>query len=477
MQIMNDMEIISKDYVGVVSVEDNKLKYSQVPIKHENYDLIDELGKMLRNPDKLFSDMYGYFMKVFPMAVKSYNYCYPAQYIKTYVLCACIDDREIKKINELREKLRCIKNADEIKKIKEDIDSIEKDIKLPFFKSVQRYIFATNYYNTEYLIRNNRKYVMWSTENIGWTQYDYSINEDISCFVRTNFCFGSVSYFFVNLMYKGIELLPYSAIVTYYYANMIEFVRYTRKFWVRRESWYVALNFVVDIANKAIENEKEFIEEWIPKEIEQMMGGLRDIDKDAHGFMQKIIKYNREESPVFRNISANEIEIYKVHPQEMEIAFKAEKITGALFLLEKLTKLKKIYPRVVQVMKEIKEMNKRILPVINDCIDKIEREIKPLQKEIDDYQKEIDGLEDEYAENFKEVEAIREQKYEAPVLKNKKKALEEYDNLHPDFKKICDNISDIESKIYVIEKEIKLRRNFSTQLEKCKDRIVANDLE
>ena len=47
---------------------------------------------------------------------------------------------------------------------------------------------------------------MYSTDQIGWKDFEYKVNEDITAYIKTNFGYGVASYFFCNLKYKDIKI-------------------------------------------------------------------------------------------------------------------------------------------------------------------------------------------------------------------------------------------------------------------------------
>ena len=100
---------------------------------------------------------------------------------------------------------------------------------------------------------------MLSTEDIGWTSYEYKANEDVVIFIHTNFGYGNSSYFFLNMRYKGIDILPYTSIVHYYKANIVDLCRHTRQYSMKRDSWNVAFNLVVEAANMAKNNPEKLL--------------------------------------------------------------------------------------------------------------------------------------------------------------------------------------------------------------------------
>ena len=104
---------------------------------------------------------------------------------------------------------------------------------------------------------------MYSTDTLGWSDFTYKVTDDVTITIGTNFGYGQSSYFHLGLCYKGIDVLPYSFVTKYYYANMADIIRYTRLYEVKHDSWNVAFEFVERMANLATANPDAFIEETI----------------------------------------------------------------------------------------------------------------------------------------------------------------------------------------------------------------------
>ena len=129
---------------------------------------------------------------------------------------------------------------------------------------------------------------MYSSDNIGWTTFHYQIDKDIQVEVRTNFGYGCSAYFYLAVKYKDFMLIPYSDLVHYYYADMKDFVSYTRSYACQRESWRYALDFVADFVNRSRTSPIDFVKEFIQSEVREMMEGLRATIKHPEEILNKV---------------------------------------------------------------------------------------------------------------------------------------------------------------------------------------------
>lgn len=316
---------------------------------------------------------------------------------------------------------------------------------------------------------------MFSTEDIGHTFYKYKINENIEFQIRSNFGYGGSSFFFVNLTYQGIELLPYSDIVKYYKANMCDFIRYTRQYLPERKNWNYALNFVVETSNYAIKDESAFIEKWIFNEIEEMMLGLERLAINPKEEYHKISNNNFDtpELITVRNIGNDEIKKYKIYPTETVIAFQAEKITGALILLEQIGKLSSVYVNAERVIDRIKKINSELLPQYKKAISSIDEKIAPLQVNIETLTEKENTLIEICKPFEEEFEAILNKAREEAKAKdhniwiNPANLKPKYLFDHPEYKEYLDKITEIKHEIKLLTDNINELKDFIKQLTKC----------
>ena len=162
-----------------------------------------------------------------------------------------------------------------------------RDIRNRYVAEIRRYLSAKCFFQVVQTVKANS--LMFSNEAIGWYEPDFQIADDILISVRTNFCYGSSAYFYVNLNYKGINILPYSDIVTYFWSNMMDNVRYTRDYYPFRSNWKYVLSFVKEVSNMITIDRKRFEKEWIMDELANMMEGLKTINDEIDKYyeMQK----------------------------------------------------------------------------------------------------------------------------------------------------------------------------------------------
>lgn len=314
---------------------------------------------------------------------------------------------------------------------------------------------------------------MFSSENIGWTNYVYDLNNDVQFRVKTNFGYGMSSYFFVNLTYKGIDILPYSEIVSYYYANMADIIRYTRRYELKRDSWNFALDFVARTTNEAATEPSSFVRKWITNEIQMMMAGLKSFaENPSMAFSILRLKKQIDGLITIRNINQSEEKKYEVYPHEMEIAKQAEKISGALDFLSNLEALSDFFPEVAQDIQMIKDLNIGLLPSFIRKIEEIGTEVERRQIETTQLEDEIETLE-RFCKPHNDaiMELKKEKEDETGKYVPAYEVREKYCKEHHEYKQKYDKLNELQNKVREKKDDIWNRKNFVMQIESCVNKI------
>lgn len=490
-------ETTNIDFIGTVSLNDaGLLEYNRLPI-HKLYDEeMQTLEAMFENENLTIMDLQDHFQRFMPMdnSVDVYNYCAPNRYSSSFIthaeyptiLSFCkykeklkeaevvattkyLSDCDIEDESKLTEQQRR-ELADEVSSAKE---RCKYRLKKKFIIAASRYIKAFRYYSELRKVKADDKIKMYSTENIGWTTFNYPISDDILFFMKSNFGYGSSSYHYINLSYKGIDILPYSALVKYYYVNMIEFYRYTRQYRPTHANWEVALDFVVETANLAIKDENAFITKWLSNEIDEMVAGLKIIAEQPKKSIKDFFSHpNKEDNFLYvRNAHKSDREEYFAYPEEVSTIFKAEKLSAALELLEKLEALAPAYPKALEAIEQIKQLNVDFFPNLKLKIAAIEREIKRRQAALKPKVRECDRLKQRGKVHFDKIDKLIEAARKERNF-NFDKIRAEYFSAHPDFKRIYDAVEEKSEEIRKDEHEIDMRENFRSKLVKCKELIT-----
>lgn len=432
-----------------------------------------------------------------------YSYCWPYTYNDAYKSKAKIEkvdrDKYYLKMEEIEDRIsmefarlfktkRWVNNhyvyPDESQKQELERKKREKIIKKKeelrreylqnYIIMVRRYIFARQYKNAIQTIKE--KSLMYSSEEKGWYKPNYNITGNARIGLRTNFCYGKSAYFDILLNYKGIDILPYSDLVKYYWSNMMDNQRCTRSYKVYRYNWPNVLTFVAEICNWIERDPISFEKKWIVEEVETMMDGLKEIREAIEEYYKRLMNAKQEEGLQkegaekpnkfirYRNITASEISQHYTYPHETLLTIQVDKLAAALSLLEDLTRLKSIYAPIVQHIDTIVQYNKEIVPAINTQCKELklrifekEKEAKMVEKNIKIEEKKLDIRENEINAEFDLLEGIQGK---ASLLEKTNKIIND-----EEYRKIEERLSEFKETKRRLEQDIYTRQAFKTYLE------------
>ena len=295
------------------------------------------------------------------------------------------------------------------KKIAQEQSERRCEIKNEYVSEIRRFIYGMCYEQTLFSVKPAS--LMYSSENIGWYRPEYPIAGNVLISVRTNFCYGRSAYFHVNLNYKGINILPYTTIVDYYWSNMMDNVRYTMDYVPKRDNWENALSFVVEVSNLITTDSERFEKEWIIEKVEKMMDGLKSINDDiakyyekqkeakekAEAEEKKAKDENREVQKIIRYRFVDDLTIkrHKVYEHETLLTIQVDKLSAALALLEDLTAIQNIYSPILNHIDTIVEYNEKLIPAITLCRNELQDRLIYLNKELDSLNAQVEVTKNE----------------------------------------------------------------------------------
>lgn len=400
------------DFIGTVELNDKSVVYRTYPIvvPHKLFILLQE---MVCDDSKSVLNMQAAFDRFYPrtseLAVDP-NFLAPLRLDASYVEPVRVPER-ITRNAYLQRKHEIKKQAAESNG-KENVSmvpvkvNIEKwligyrrKLKKRFFDQFVRFQGSYGYGVTleKFRIKERlgHEVRMFSTDTIGWTTYNYVINQDVSIRLDSNFGYGRSSYFLLSILYRGMEIYTFSDYVKYPYANMRALISHTRTYRVERDSWPDALEFVAETANAAVCSPQTFMETFILGEVQKMMMGLRKI-LQMKTFPEKVCEAEccqpltgapTSGHPKYLGVSTKGLttNFYKATPNEMLLVLKSERIIGVLAVLEKLKALDVIAANVAETIEEL-------IGMVNVRVLELEQGIKSVRKEICSYEYELGSL-------------------------------------------------------------------------------------
>lgn len=356
------------------------------------------------------------------------------------------------------------------------------DLRNDYYSVALGFICSHSYREThrKHQLKARPEVKMFTTDTIGWTKFIYPINKDITIRFDSNFGYGRrVGYFQLGVSYKGIEIFPYSSYVRYYYANWRTLLRHTRSYAVERRSWDYALEFVEKHANLALEDPEKFLNEFIIGEVRKMTDGLVGIMAMTQERFAEEMNPDNAKRPRYLGVSVPtqwDVQCYSVYPREMLMAYKAEKITGALAFLGNIKSLSGTITQVSQYFEKIITLVNQVLPEIKSNVAAIAADVKgleeekaPLVKELDPLEKEIAKMDAEISDLLAKSDDVHKEAKESIWDKSRRhgKIRDAYISAHPLYKRFTTRRSELKMEIRRIDKDIEGRLEFSKRLCAC----------
>lgn len=485
MRIVSNSEVNNK-YVLVLKEDQNKnLSVKEQPIKSSDV-LIAEVQAIVDNPNKTVWDLYSKVERYLDPKI-DFRLCFPYEYNDSFIDAAkspvvvnyyshyelmkkrreeILSSNDYAKLNE--------ENKDSylerlLSSYEDELKKHEQSKKKDYAELALRFILCSNLEETFSKIREDKTIKMFSSDNLGWTTFTYTVSDDIQVMVNTNFGYGSAAYLFLAVKYKDMVLIPYSDLVHYYYANMKDLILYTRSYARRRESWKYALSYVADFVNQSKESPEQFIRQYVLSEMNEMMRGLREIMKKPGEIMEHIkdSKVEYINMNVIRPFMGEDMALFEMMPAESVSVFKAEKISGALMFMKSLEQVKDLCPETLAVIDEIKEMNCQIKPEIIATIDSIVDSLKPYEEKLSVSNKKMEKLDKIIDFHSSQLNRLSKKKSSSEIMIIREK----YEKSHPGYLEACDKRRELYAEISKLETHIARRNRLKNRITVCLERI------
>ena len=236
----------------------------------------------------------------------------------------------------------------------------KSDLKNKLLVRFQAYHLSVAIEHAE-LQRKLNQIIAYSHRKVGWSTPEYFLNKNFSLEIKTNFGYGSVSYFYTRLRYKGFDIVPFSEWIVYEKAKIYEIVKYSASHTLEDSGWIDALNYACEACNLSLKDEVEFVRKYMIEECEKLSIGLENIMKNSN----------------FRFLTWNRIYTDKRLDSHNLIEFRGEKISGALSFISNILKFASII-EIDEFIDRILNCNKKILPILQNEIPLIEEKLGKL---------------------------------------------------------------------------------------------------
>lgn len=371
-------EKINEDVLCILRYMENELVIDYILIENYFVSEVEVFKKLCQTREDNLLVMSNYFkenIKLRPLE-KDYKYC--KNLAGTYQGFSVNFEKTILNIIESREMF--YRNAKNDKKynLEEDIFELKVELENEFMLWVKAYNIEKAYRKCF----DDKQILTFSHRINGWSNPEYRLSDNFTVELKTNFGYGSSSYFYIKIKYKDIEITPFSEWIDYEFARYSEITRYTKSFSalelkgtfngkasyrkkIENIYWQDAIDFTKTACNISLKDEVSFVKKYIIEECEKMVNGLEKI-------------YN-ESDFTFRNYETPNYRVNKEGHQLVE--FRGEKISGALDFVSKILEFKKII-EIESFILRIENVNRKIQPLLVKELKNIEIKLQKLNSEI-----------------------------------------------------------------------------------------------
>ena len=377
---------VNETHMCVLRKEENedRVKVDFVELKYKYQDQLEELKRMADNDNRSVLDMQDY--------VKGSSL---RRLLLDFDFCSCLSDSyqwisclpQVSFTDYRKEIDKYDKSGDIAGK-----EAYARDQRYRYYNHMIYRILPAMLEDLSNDLSKDPTVLAYSHRRVGWASPAFNLNDDIKVVYLTNFGYGSASYFFLQIYYKGIGILPYSQWVHYRKACASDIIRYTRRYHLDNQEWMQTMAFTADVYNSAVSNPESFVQKNILNEVEEMVSGLEKI--------QSASSYRMQES--FFNPSS-----IMISGDDM-VRFKGEKISGALGFLDQLQTLAPITDKVCSYIERIMNCNFSVVAELENAISNKKKYLDPILKSIEKEQPKWDEL----SSKNDEYEKMRDEMYD-----------------------------------------------------------------
>lgn len=295
---------------------------------------------------------------------------------------------------------------------------------------------------------------------IGWSYPEFKLNEDFTVQFHTNFGYGSTSYFYVKLNFKGIDILPFSDWVIYSGGSLYEIVRYSKKINVSNSGWNDAMSYVKDAFNLLVEDEEKFVDLYVIAECVILIKGL------------EYSLYNEDGFPYYANFHNILNSNYKVESKRLIAKYRGEKITGALSFIRSIEEYSSI-AKLSFFIEKIEGLNLTVYPFITRELNLINVELEVLFVELAPLELEFNNAKKQYYPILK-----LDKRIESIVSKLKKSGIDNtvlkelFNKKFPDYKSKKDDYDFFRKKFFEVSGLIGELKRLKSSFDVYESRVV-----
>ncbi|WP_378187583.1 hypothetical protein ACE939_04455 [Aquimarina sp. W85] len=349
-----------------------------------------------------------------------------------------------------------------------DLDSEIKQLQYSLLEDFTLWVKAFNISKTYRKCFENKDILTFSHRIDGWSNPEYKLNKNFSIELKTNFGYGSSSYFYIKLKYKNIDITPVSEWINYELAKFSEIVRYTKSFSyksyrgiyngrrifrkeIQNSYWQNAMEFAKEACNCSLRSETEFIQKYVIEECENMVVGLTDImTKSTFTFIGEGEKHYSVDKKGHRLIE-----------------FRGEKVSGAIDFISKIVEYNQI-TEIQNFITKIEEINKEIQPILISEIEIIAKKLFNLNSELEKLKPEYEHLKSRNKEYETDIGKLRIEMINNKVFEynsvDLEKLMKQFNQLNPEYSDFKDEYELISQQYSTLVQKIDILKKLKVNI-------------
>lgn len=455
---MNESEIkINETHICVLKTNGQELFVDFYPLNFEFNIELSELERMAENSNRTSFELEEYIENSpLKYLLGYFNYCQDLS--RPYQGIGSLKIRDYntykKNLDDYRSKLVIQNEKSSPEQIQEMISKYQENQRKEILDSIKVRVIPYLLDKAYKAFENQKEILAFSHRRVGWSFPEFKLSDDFEVIFKSNFGYGTASFFYTNIRYRGIDILPYSDWIRYRYAEKSEIIRYTRRHQLRNSSWRMTMDFTSELFNYSLRNPRDFINKWIVNECVEMVSGLENL-------------LNRNQN--YEVLNSFFFPDYKTNLMGIElINFKGERISGALSFLDKIKELIIFSDAIPSLIERIFKCNLAIYHDLLMEIKKLDLKIKELKNQIDDIEPNWNRLKTELDEFNEKKSVIMDQfilsNPEIEITPEVQSDLENiFDNNYPLFKKCKEEFESVDDTIKSLRYTLISKKNWHTK--------------
>ena len=117
-----------------------------------------------------------------------------------------------------------------LKEIEVKFTNSLKEIKSELCKYIVLWIQCYRFLEARKQLLNSRNVIAFSHRYKGWSKPRFKVNNNLSVEFKTNFGYGLSSYFYLLLIFKGVQIFPFMDWINYQFAQVSEMENYSKRY-------------------------------------------------------------------------------------------------------------------------------------------------------------------------------------------------------------------------------------------------------